>query len=144
MTVIQIFCVCARTCSLCNQKRHKTVLWSLTSMSSAQKAFPSSSFSSSSCTNNVENNNNRKVLDNDVDNESQLSKLIEHYYHVPDFWRLPTSNHETFLISMRDVFDRSISSLLYQHPLNAQAYNLTLSNNQKTNGPMAYRLGPAN
>ena len=112
------------------------------SLSNSHVVNTSSSFSSSSCTRTIKSNNDRKVLDNDADNESQLSKLIEHYYHVPDFWRLPTSNHETFLISMRDVFDRSISSLLYQHPLNAQAYNLTLSNNQKTNGPMAYRCFP--
>ena len=72
-----------------------------------------------------------------ITHESHISKLVEHYYHVPDFWRLPTSNHQKFLVSVRDVYDRTVSALLYQHPDNAKAYDLRLSRNQQYYGPIA-------
>ena len=77
-----------------------------------------------------------------ITHESQISKLVEHYYHVPDFWRLPTSNHQKFLVSVRDVYDRTVSALLYQHPDNAKAYDLRLSRNQQHYGPIAYGCFP--
>jgi hypothetical protein len=62
----------------------------------------------------------------------------EHYYHVADFHRLPTANHKAFIISVRDVFDRTVSSLLYHHPKNAKAYNLKQTQAHEKYGPLAY------
>lgn len=57
-----------------------------------------------------------------VTNETALSKLVDHYYHVPDFHRLPESNDKGYIISVRDVYARTISAFLYLHPQNQKAY----------------------
>lgn len=77
-----------------------------------------------------------------VANETIVSKLVEHYYHVPDFWRLPTSNHRVYIISVRDVYDRTVSALLYHHPENVKYYNMTETRKQKYLGPLAYKCFP--
>jgi hypothetical protein len=61
---------------------------------------------------------------------------------VPDFWRLPTANHKIFIVSVRDVFDRTVSALLYEHPDNAKAYNLKKTARQAHYGPLAYGCFP--
>ena len=77
-----------------------------------------------------------------ITDETYVSKFVEHYYHVVDFWRLPQSHHKAFILSVRDVFDRTVSALLYHHPKNAEAYNLVLNTKQKYLGPMAYECFP--
>lgn len=62
----------------------------------------------------------------------------EHYYHVPDFHRLPTSNHKVFIITIRDVYERTVSSFLYHHPKNAEVYHVRLTKAHAEYGPLAY------
>ena len=57
---------------------------------------------------------------------------------MPDFHRLPTSKHGTFIISVRDVYERTVSSFLYHHPKNAAVNNLKLNKGHEEYGPMAY------
>jgi hypothetical protein len=59
-----------------------------------------------------------------------------------DFHRLPTTKHRAFILSVRDVFERTVSALLYHHPKNAEAYNLRQTTKQKYIGPMAYECFP--
>ncbi|CAJ1966762.1 unnamed protein product [Cylindrotheca closterium] len=77
-----------------------------------------------------------------ITHETVVSKYVEHYYHVPDFWRLPETKHEAFIISIRDPFDRSVSSLLYHHPRNAEVYQLRQTKKQLYYGPLAYACFP--
>eukprot|EP00980_Cylindrotheca_fusiformis_P004006 scaffold880_cov132-Cylindrotheca_fusiformis.AAC.2 len=77
-----------------------------------------------------------------ISHETSVSKYVEHYYHVPDFWRLPETKHEAFIISIRDPFDRSVSSLLYHHPENAKVYSLRQTKKQLYYGPLAYACFP--
>lgn len=77
-----------------------------------------------------------------ITHETVVSKYVEHYYHVPDFWRLPETKHEAFIISIRDPFDRSVSSLLYHHPRNAEVYQLRQTKKQLYYGPLAYSCFP--
>jgi hypothetical protein len=77
-----------------------------------------------------------------ITHETAISKYVEHYYHVPDFWRLPDTKHEAFIISVRDPFDRSVSSLLYHHPENADVYHLRQTQKQLYYGPLAYACFP--
>jgi hypothetical protein len=46
------------------------------------------------------------------------------------------------IISVRDVYDRTVSALLYDHPENAKAYNLEQGRKQKYYGPIAYNCFP--
>lgn len=50
-----------------------------------------------------------------IANESPASVLATNYYHIPDFHRLPQSNHDFYIVTGRDPFDRSISAFLYEH-----------------------------
>jgi len=77
-----------------------------------------------------------------ITHETVVSKYVEHYYHVPDFWRLPKTKHEAFVISVRDPFDRSVSSLLYHHPQNAKVYQLQQTKKQLYYGPLVYACFP--
>ena len=43
---------------------------------------------------------------------------------------------------MRDVYDRTVSALLYHHPDNAKYYNLRQTGRQKHFGPLAYQCFP--
>lgn len=56
-----------------------------------------------------------------VQHETMASKLIESYYHVPDFAFLQQSHHDFYFISTRDPFDRLVSAFVYQHILNIDA-----------------------
>ena len=80
--------------------------------------------------------------DFDGQNETIVSRLVERYYHVSDFWRLPTTNHRRFLISVRDAYDRTVSALLYMHPENLKHYEVQLTEKQKYFGPLAYKCFP--
>lgn len=62
----------------------------------------------------------------------------EHYYHVPDFHRLPTTNHYAYIMTVRDVYERTISSFLYHHPQNAMIHQVKLTMNHQELGPKAY------
>ncbi|KAG7346203.1 hypothetical protein IV203_005271 [Nitzschia inconspicua] len=74
--------------------------------------------------------------------DSPVSKWVEHYYHVPDFWRLPQANHRSFIVSIRDPYDRTVSALLYHHPENAKFYQLQQTTRQQKLGPLAYQCFP--
>mmetsp|Transcript_7838 Transcript_7838/g.18884 ORF Transcript_7838/g.18884 Transcript_7838/m.18884 type:complete len:376 (+) Transcript_7838:82-1209(+) len=89
------------------------------------------------CTSFVEGSCKRNIT-----HETVVSKYVEHYYHVPDFWRLPETKHESFIISIRDPFDRSVSSLLYHHPRNAEVYQLRQTKKQLHYGPLAFACFP--
>jgi hypothetical protein len=56
-------------------------------------------------------------------NESMASKLIESYYHVPDFGLLRQSDHDFYIITLRDPFDRTVSAFVYDHFANRLARN---------------------
>lgn len=53
-----------------------------------------------------------------VTNETITSELIESYYHVPDFAFLRQSQHDFYLITLRDPFDRAVSAFVFEHILN--------------------------
>jgi hypothetical protein len=61
-----------------------------------------------------------------IPHESKASQLITSYYHVPDFGLLPQSHHDFYFITVRDPFDRAISSFVFEHVLNRIARNETL------------------
>ena len=69
---------------------------------------------------------------------SRCTLFQEHYYHVPDFHRLPTAKHYAFIISVRDVYERTVSSFLYHHPKNAAINQVKLTRNHEQYGPIAY------
>ena len=77
-----------------------------------------------------------------VPNETSTSRLVQAYYHVPDFHLLPASNHQIYILSVRDVYDRTISSFLYHHPKNFKYYHVTLRKQLIRQAPMAYRCFP--
>eukprot|EP00527_Entomoneis_sp_CCMP2396_P008400 CAMPEP_0198147710 /NCGR_PEP_ID=MMETSP1443-20131203/37384_1 /TAXON_ID=186043 /ORGANISM="Entomoneis sp., Strain CCMP2396" /LENGTH=411 /DNA_ID=CAMNT_0043812153 /DNA_START=40 /DNA_END=1275 /DNA_ORIENTATION=- len=56
-----------------------------------------------------------------VQNETIASQMIESYYHVADFGLLPQSQHDFYLLTLRDPYDRTISSFVYEHYLNVKA-----------------------
>jgi hypothetical protein len=53
-----------------------------------------------------------------VTNETIASELIESYYHVPDFAFLRQSQHDFYVITLRDPFDRAVSAFVFEHILN--------------------------
>lgn len=53
-----------------------------------------------------------------VTSETIASELIESYYHVPDFAFLRQSQHDFYMITVRDPFDRAVSAFVYEHMLN--------------------------
>ena len=56
-----------------------------------------------------------------VANETLASKLLTSYYHVPDFHRIPQSQHDFYLVTLRDPFSRAVSTFVYEHFLNRKA-----------------------
>jgi Sulfotransferase family len=56
-----------------------------------------------------------------ITKETIASKLIQSYYHVPDFGLLPQSKHDFYLVSTRDPVDRVVSSFVYEHYANRRA-----------------------
>jgi hypothetical protein len=53
-----------------------------------------------------------------ITNETIVSELIESYYHVPDFAFLRQSQHDFYVMTMRDPFDRVVSAFVFEHILN--------------------------
>jgi hypothetical protein len=56
-----------------------------------------------------------------VTNETIASKLVQSYYHVPDFGLLKQGLHDFYLVSTRDPLDRFVSSFVYEHFANRLA-----------------------
>ena len=56
-----------------------------------------------------------------ITNETIASKLINSYYHVPDFNFLPQSHHDFYLMTLRDPFDRTVSAFTFEHIDNKRA-----------------------
>jgi hypothetical protein len=57
--------------------------------------------------------------------ETPASRLIQSYYHVPDFGLLPQSNHDFYLVTARDPLDRTVSAFCHEHIRNRDARNET-------------------
>ena len=63
----------------------------------------------------------------EIANETFVSKLTT-YYHIPDFHNQTDGlfsdqkgqKHKFYLLTVRDPFDRTISSFLFEHPANAK------------------------
>jgi Sulfotransferase family len=77
-----------------------------------------------------------------ITNESIVSKLVESYYHVPDFATLKQSNHTFYIITCRDPFDRTISAFVYDHIRNKYARNETISAVKELKYEEAYKCFP--
>mmetsp|Transcript_10629 Transcript_10629/g.26833 ORF Transcript_10629/g.26833 Transcript_10629/m.26833 type:complete len:434 (+) Transcript_10629:181-1482(+) len=77
-----------------------------------------------------------------VPNETSTSRLVQAYYHVPDFHLLPASNHQIYILSVRDVYERTISSFLYHHPKNFRFYHVILPEQVVRQAPLAYSCFP--
>jgi hypothetical protein len=77
-----------------------------------------------------------------VTNETMVSRLVGAYYHIPDFQYLKDSDHSIYILSVRDVYDRFVSSLLYQHPKNVEYYHVKMTRNTVRYAPMAYKCFP--
>lgn len=87
--------------------------------------------------------NAQKPCRTNISNETIVSKLVERYYHVPDFWWLPETYHRAYLLSVRDPYERTISSFVYNHPENFKYYNITSTKKQREFGPIAYECFPS-
>ena len=58
-----------------------------------------------------------------VPNETVASKLVQDYYHIVlDTARISSSNHDIYIISTREVYDRFVSAFVYLHPRNKQIF----------------------
>lgn len=77
-----------------------------------------------------------------VPNETAISRLVDSYYHVPDFQYLPQSNHQIYILSIRDVYDRTISAFLYQHPRNIPFTGCKVTPTRAEKNPIAYKCFP--
>ena len=75
--------------------------------------------------------------------ESTVSKLVQSYYHVPDFGLLRDSNHSFYIITSRDPFDRTISAFVYDHIKNRYARNETIDAVKQSKYEEAYRCFPS-
>lgn len=78
-----------------------------------------------------------------IPNETAVSLLVKDYYHVADFWSLPNSKHPNYIIMVRDVYDRTVSALLYHHPQNVKYYKVNETESQKQLGRYAYTCFPS-
>ena len=78
-----------------------------------------------------------------IKHESITSKLVQSYYHVPDFGLLRESNHTFYIITSRDPFDRTISAFVYDHIKNRNARNETMSTIHQAKQDEAYRCFPS-
>ncbi len=67
-----------------------------------------------------------------VPNETTISKLVQAYYHVPDFHKLPNSKHQIYITTTRDVYDRTVSAFLYTHPQNVPYYDNGETSEERT------------
>lgn len=77
-----------------------------------------------------------------ISEESPASGLIEKYYHVPDFGLLRDSNHDFYVITARDPFDRAVSAFVYDHIRNRDARNETVDTWQRERYEAAYVCFP--
>lgn len=77
-----------------------------------------------------------------ISEESPVSRLVEKYYHVPDFGLLRQSNHDFYAITARDPFDRTVSAFVYDHILNRNARNETVDPLQRERYEAAYVCFP--
>jgi hypothetical protein len=75
--------------------------------------------------------------------ESVTSKLVQSYYHVPDFGLLRNSNHSFYIITSRDPFERTVSAFVYDHVKNRYARNETISEIKRSKYEEAYRCFPS-
>lgn len=78
----------------------------------------------------------------EVDHESMASKLIESYYHVPDFGLLRQSHHDFYLITTRDPLDRTISAFVFEHIRNKDARDETIDEFKRPKYEWAYQCFP--
>ena len=78
-----------------------------------------------------------------ISHESVASKLVQSYYHVPDFGLLKESNHSFYIITSRDPFDRTISAFVYDHIKNRNARNETIDDIKQSKYKEAYRCFPS-
>ena len=78
-----------------------------------------------------------------ITHESVTSKLVQSYYHVPDFGLLRDSNHSFYIITSRDPFDRTVSAFVYDHIKNRYARNETVSEIKQSKYEEAYRCFPS-
>jgi len=78
---------------------------------------------------------------NVLPNETAISKLST-YYHVPDFHMLPKTKHNAYVITVRDVFTRTVSAFLYHHPENLKYYHVRMNPKMRRQGPIAYKCFP--
>jgi Sulfotransferase family len=78
-----------------------------------------------------------------ITHESATSKLVQSYYHVPDFGLLQESNHSFYIITSRDPFDRTVSAFVYDHVKNRYARNESVSEYKKSKYEEAYRCFPS-
>ena len=79
----------------------------------------------------------------EVANETVASKLIEFYYHVPDFGDLPNKNHSFYLVTLRDPFDRTKSAFAAQHPANDLARGQAMTKVNYNGRTAAFRCFPS-
>lgn len=79
-----------------------------------------------------------------VPNETITSKLVHTYYHIPDFHKLPKSTHQIYIMTTRDVFDRTVSAFLYNHPKNIPYYDDDrISEEEIEKAKIAYQCFPS-
>ncbi len=79
-----------------------------------------------------------------VPNETLTSKLVHTYYHIPDFHKLPKSKHQIYIMTTRDVFDRTVSAFLYNHPQNIPYYeDATITDEEIEQGKILYKCFPS-
>ena len=57
--------------------------------------------------------------------DSPANHMVNSYYHVPDFGLLPASQHDFYIVTTRDPFDRIVSAFVYEHIQNRLARNET-------------------
>jgi hypothetical protein len=77
-----------------------------------------------------------------VPDESMASRLIESYYHVPDFSFLQQSHHDFLVFSTRDPFDRVKSAFTWEHLENRLARNETVDEFKLAKYEEAYKCFP--
>jgi hypothetical protein len=69
--------------------------------------------------------------------------LHHHHVPVPDFSLLPTSNHSFYIVTVRDPYDRTLSSFTYDHPLNDEALDRNASRLDLQGRLAAYKCFPS-
>lgn len=73
--------------------------------------------------------------------ELPISYLTSDYYHLPDFGLLPTREHDFYVLTVRDPWDRTISAFAWDHVRNRLARNDTIVG-PREKYQMAYQCFP--